>query len=245
MIAKSIKKHAGNLLKHPISWIVLFAIVVLIFLILSAFYFSVQKGLAENASAIGSNIGALPGQAVGSAVGSYEGWEDGKKEAVAHPEVTVNLQTRLHEVGKLEVLKVSAKEDNFKSEKNLANCQIVVVDVVYAIDLQQAVFEETEDQLIVTLPKPIAETNFSEAKSKTLFEKSTSFWSNGSAQYGWEAGINARKKLREETEKKFKEDQALLEQAMDNGQDEVKTFISGIRLDKTKEIVVQYEGDET
>ncbi len=235
-----LKKKASALLTHPLSWIIVILLLVTAVMIVMAFRFSLHKTLSENADSIGSSIGAVPGKAVGMAVGSYEGWEVGKKEATEHPEVTVDIKSRLNEVGKLEVLKVSAKEDNFMTEKDLAKCQIVVVDVVYSIDLQKATFEETADELLVTLPHPECDTYFNESKTKTLFETSSSFWSNGSAQYGWESGINVRKKLREKTEDKFKKDEEIVKKAERAGEQEVKNFVSSIRLDKSKPVIVRY-----
>ena len=244
MILKNVKKQTAGLLKNPLCWIVVFAAIVFLFLILSILYYSMQKGLSDNADSIGSTIGSIPGKAVGMAVGSFEGWEEGKNIAVENPEISVDIKTRLHEVGKLEILNVSAKGDNFTTEKDHAKYQVVVFDVVYSIDLQQASFSEQDDQFVVTIPKPAVEMNYNEKNTKVLFESASSFWNNGSAQYGWNAGVNARKKLLEDSENSFRNDEKLMQQAMDTGIREVANFVNNIKLDKTKKVIVQYKDEE-
>lgn len=121
--------------------------------------------LRINASSTGSSLGASAGSAVGKVIGSLEGMTKGRSEGTAAgkaaglsaEDTAAEVASQIQQIEQLEVLVASVKLSNFHTigDNDYAALYLVNGNVVFTVDMSQAVTEAKADGLHVTLPKPV------------------------------------------------------------------------------------------
>ena len=132
--------------------------------------------------------------AIGSFKGLTEGLEQGKRDALEHPEVEAVIATRVTELGRLEVLiaSVSLKNEHSVRDKYHALYQMKA-NAVFTVDLQQAVIgKNAAGELTVQLPQPELDLYYDESSTKKLAEDKPLLF-DGKAEDGYDAYLNSIK----------------------------------------------------
>lgn len=218
------------------------AVLVTVFLIGIYLYFFAFQSLRENADKNGRAIGELQGNLAGLAVGSYngitEGWhkgkEEGKEAGLSAEDTEGELRTSIRNIGRLEVLSAAVSLKNLhKTGDDYGRLEILLGDAVFAVDLSEAVItQETEQEIIISLPQPEMTLYFDENKTQKLADYQKYSFS-GSAEDGFDAALNSRKAVFEEAADTITNYDSLMERAKASAAKNVALLAENVMVEDT------------
>ncbi len=187
--------------------------------------------LRVNAVSMGKNMGSSMGSLAGKAVGSVEGMtkgrikgnEEGKKAGLSAEDTVAEVANKMRQIENLQVLVASVKLRDFHSiGDNVAYAALYLAkgDYVFTIDLSEAVIRIGDNELIIELPNPEGTLYIDESSVNKIAEYQRK-WFNGSAEDGYNAYLNTRKKLQEASEETLDNYEELFAAAKDAGEKQV------------------------
>ncbi|HOO07936.1 MAG TPA: DUF4230 domain-containing protein [Ruminococcus sp.] len=194
------------------------------------------------------------GSAAGAINGAIEGAKAGREQGLSAEDTSASIDSKITEVGKLEVLTagVSIKNmhsvgnnDSFGGEK-YANLLIMKGNAIFTVDLTKATFDEPADgKLTITLPQPEMDLTFNEEETQILAERQNSFF-DGSAEDGYIAYLNTLAKSQTEIKSVLANYDSLMEQARKSAETQLSYIVQQASL-TDRELVIEFaeEGDES
>lgn len=225
------------------------AILLLLSIAVTCAYFGIFQPAQENAEKIGAAAGGSLGSVVGGAVGSYngisEGWQSGKEEGLRAEDTHADMNDSIREVGKLEVLCAAVGLRNeHKIGDDYARLEILLGDAVFTVDLSLAsITEPSAQELTISLPSPEMTLYFDESKTQKLADYQAVLL-DGSAEDGFDAAFNSRKKVFEEANETITNYETLMEQAKASAVKNVELLARQISMgEKTVHIEFSEEAD--
>ena len=194
----------------------------------------------------GRNFGRVVGTAVGSfqavTVDMPEAYSQGKEDGLNAEDIRTDIQTKVREVAKLDVLAANAViSDAHRVGEKYAALYTFGADVIFSVDLSVAVVYQADDHLIIRLPKPVGQINIDSTKTR-LEESWQKFLFDGSTKDGITAYINSVKQIQEDAENTLEDYDRLQQSAEDSAVKQIKMLAGAIAGDEsTVEIVFEQE----
>lgn len=242
-MGKDYLKIAGVSIPAWLIPVVAVAVLLALVLVLVLGIIPMNVNVSNAGTAVGNGMGSVVGTAVGSYKGVTEGWQkglvEGKDAGLSATDVTIDVKSSIKELGRLEVLtaSVSLKHSfNIGENKDYSYLAILMGNAVFTVDLDKSLFEDTETEILITLPQPEMELTIDESRSKKLADKQTPFL-DGNAEDGYIAAMNARKEIMTNAEETITNYSTLLDQARSSAEKSVKNFAESVSIEK-KEITV-------
>lgn len=153
-----------------------------------------------------SNIaGKAFGTTVGAAVGSFqaltvdvpEAYNQGKEDGLSAADTRVELQDRLQEVGKLNVLAANAKIHNLnKVGSKYEALYEFGADVIFSVDLSKARVLTGDGRVEILLPKPEVDVNIDSTRTKLVAVRQKG-WFNGTTEDGITEYLNSINQIKQ------------------------------------------------
>lgn len=193
-------------------------------------------------SSFGSGIGTLAGRAIGSlegmTEGRREGTEEGKREGLSAKDTQADIANELKEIQQLEVLVASVKLKNIhkigeENKEDYAALYIVNGQVIFTVDMGEAVIEESGDTLNVTLPVPEGKLVIDDRTIEKLDDYQKRFFS-GSAEDGYDAYLNTMKELQKATADTLDNYDQLIDAAKEAATEQVTVLAQSVSLSDKK-----------
>ena len=216
-------------------------------------YFGFIKPVNDQASTVGATVGDSFGGVVGAAVGSYkgvtEGWqkgrEDGKAAGLSAEDTTVDIKSSVKELGKLEVLtaSVSVKKDTVSANGGYRGFHLLLGDVTFTVDLNKAVIEDTNEGLIIVLPKPEAVLSYDEERSQKIAERQNAVF-DGDAESGYIAELNSYKQIFEKSLTELENYDTLMTNAQSSAKKSIELFARSVTVNEKNIMVLFGEENE-
>ena len=176
-----------------------------------------------------SSTGKGFGTAVGTAVGTFHAvtedmpaaYQQGVNDGLSATDIRTEMQEKLQEVGKLDVLAATAQLTDFHEVGNkFAALYRLGADVIFSVDITKAKVLVGETDLEIILPEPEVEINID--STKTRLEDYWQHWLiNGSTEQGINAYINSMKMIQGDAKKTLAEYEALEKQAEESARTQV------------------------
>ena len=183
---------------------------------------------------IGSNAGSMAGRAVGTfngiITGRTEGLAAGKEAGLSAEDTAVRISDSLQDVSNLEVLVASVKLSNCHKigEKiDYAALYLVNGELVFTVDLSQAVAQANGEDLEITLPKPEGKLYLDNSTLKKAAEYQRTYFT-GSAEAGFDAFLNTMAKVQEASEETITNYDSLLVSAREAAKDQVTRLAESV-----------------
>jgi hypothetical protein len=238
---KSMKLHGSSLC--AILWLIFFVLTAVLVVFIIPFCVKAKEQ--------GKMIGNTEGKIAGVAVGSYEGVtkgisqgkEDGKKQGESAEDTDVRIANEMTSMGKLDVLTAKTQIlNNFNQGNDYKALFVYEATAVFSVNLEEAVVEVDDDNLIVTIPVPVCELTWDEEASQKIAEQQTHFWS-GEEQSGYNAYMNSMKEITNKTEESMINYETLMGQAKDSAIRQIE-IIAGSMNGNNYKIEVAFQGEE-
>ena len=143
------------------------------------------------------------GTAVGTAVGSYyaatvdmpAAYSQGVEDGLSAKDVRTSIENAIRDVGKLDVLAANATlTDLHKDGESYAAIYSFGADVIFSVDISQAVVYSGDNQYIIKVPAPVAVINIDSTKTRLEAEYKR-FLLDGSTENGIDAYLNSLKAI--------------------------------------------------
>ena len=206
-------------------------------LLILAAVIAIPVWLLINADDIGTNVATQWGTLAGTAKGyrnapeSYmEGKESGKEDALQAKNTTADMQWKITQTGKLEVMIAGTQVTNFEErpELNYAVLYSMKANAVFSVDLAQASFSFSEDgsEVTIILPQPQVELFYDEEGNSKIAEWAPG--SAGSAEEGMEGHLNAREEVKKKTLEEFTSNVALMDSARKAAEKQVRLLVDSM-----------------
>lgn len=194
--------------------------------------------LRMNATSLGGGLGAGTGTMVGKAIGSLEGMtkgrvegtEAGKKAGLSAEDTEATIANQIQQMENLEVLVASVKLSNFHTigdSKDYAALYLVNGNVVFTVDMSQAVIVAQPDKLKVTIPKPVGTLYLDDSSVEKVAEYQRKFF-NGKAEDGFDAYLNTMKKMQEASEETLSNYDVLVSSAREAAENQISLIAKSV-----------------
>ncbi len=197
-----------------------------------------------------SNIaGKSAGTTVGAAVGSFqavtvdmpEAYSQGKEDGLSAIDTRTELQGRLKEIGKLDVLAANAKIHNVnKVGDKYAALYEFGADVVFSVDLAQARVLSGDGSIEVYLPEPAVEINIDSTRTRLVAVRQRG-WFNGTTEDGLTEYLNSINQLQDNAQETLENYEWLQARAKQSASEQVM-MLAGFVAEKGSNIEVRFEG---
>ena len=203
-------------------------------------------------SKVGSSVGFGLGKVVGSATGSFEGItqgvakgkEDGRIDGMNQNEISLDIQSSISSIGKLEVL---AADVSLTIDSSLGNTyrelSIISGDAVFTLDLSKVDVKLSQDatRITITLPEPEMQL-FLDQKSMTTLASIQKIDLSVSTEDIINSKINAMAKSVTEARNSIANYDSLLKIAKDSAELQIRQLMSITNKQySTSQIEFKYE----
>lgn len=188
-----------------------------------------------NAKSAGESIGNAIGTFAGAANGSFNGTQDGKKAGkeagLSAKDTEVNIDGKLVNINKLQVLVAGIKEHHvFSIGDDYKALFIKNGTAVFTVDFSKMIVEKANNNSIkIILPMPEVTTYFDESETEMIAEYQKANWS-GNANDGSTAKVNSDKEITRKMQEAVSADSDLMKQAMDSAVKQVKTIAESVNI---------------
>ena len=196
-------------------------------------------------SEIGTSTGTMSGRAIGSlegiTKGRTEGSAAGKEAGLSAEDTAVKIADSIHEVENLEVLVASVKLSNcHKIGQNVDYAALYLVNgnLIFTVDLSQAVIQLQSDKLEIILPKPTGQLHIDNSSIEKVAEYQRTFFT-GSAEAGFDAYLNTMAKVQEASENEITNYDSLLTSARKAAEEQV-TLLAKAVAPTDREITINW-----
>ena len=198
---------------------------------------------------ISNIVGRNAGNTVGAAIGSFqavtvdmpEAYNQGKEDGLSAADTRTEMQGRLQEVGKLDVLAANAQitDVNKVGDKYSALYQMGA-DVVFSVDLSKAsVYAGDDNKLEIRLPKPQAQINIDSTRTKLVAYRQRGLF-NGTTEDGLKEYLNSIQQLQENAEQTLDNYEWLQNRAAEIAEEQVR-MLAGFVVEKGSSIEIRFE----
>ena len=196
---------------------------------------------------ISNIVGRSFGSTVGIAVGSFQAvtedmpaaYHQGREDGLSAEDTRAELQDRLTEVGRLDVLVATAKiTDPHLVGNNYAALWEFGADVIFSVDISKAQVRTGEGTIEVILPEPVAEINIDSTKTRLL-----DVWQRGrtgDAKKGMDAFFNSLEKIELKGNEAIDNYEGLKNRARQSAEDEVMMLVR-LSADEGTQIEIRFE----
>ncbi len=196
-----------------------------------------------------SNIaGKTFGNTVGAAVGSFqavtvdmpEAYNQGKEDGLSATDTRTELQDRLKEVGKLDILAANAKIHNInKVGDKYSALYEFGADVIFSVDLSKARILTGDNSIEINLPKPAVEINIDSTRTKLISVRQRG-WFNGTTEEGLTEYLNSINQLQDNAQEMLENYDWLVSRAEQSAINQV-AMLTGFVAEKGSRIEVRFE----
>lgn len=164
----------------------------------------------NSVSVISDTLGNKTGKWVGTAIGTYEGvteealngWEDGKMAGLSADDTQVEIVNSEINLGKGRIQVLEAKI-TINNDVNISNDYAALYEkkgyIIFTVDLNETVYEYSNNTLIVKIPAPKAEVTIDDSQQCVMIAEYESFSLIDRGEAGFEAAINSRAEIIEKT----------------------------------------------
>ena len=193
------------------------------------------NSLHTHASESGEILGATAGKAVGLAVGSFDGitrgtaagFQDGKAAGLSRQDTAVKIED-IKKIGKLEVFVATTSMENLnKLGDDYAALYLLKGEVVFTVDLEEAVFDSETSSIMIPKPEATTYINTSEIQKAAEYQK---MFFAGSTEDGFTTYINSLQTIDKEYEKSIANDDYLQNSAREAAIRQVKLLAENSRM---------------
>lgn len=209
----------------------------LLFLIILPGYFTAKK--------TGDVIGGETGEIVGKVIGSYEGTtngiangtKEGEEAGKSAKDIKVASETKISQIGKLEVLTADLKVKDVRMQNGIAvttfpldskvkfaELYIYKARCFYSIDLNKAQIERKDNDIVITFDKINTDVRLYDNETENL----ASWGKNGSAEDGATVAINSRNEIQKKLEDEACNNLSLLTQAEISAKKQLELLVKNI-----------------
>lgn len=176
------------------------AIVLSIFLIVGAN--SQVNSVGENlGTTTGSMVGSVAGMVNGLAIDAGEGFSKGTEQGLSAKDTSVTIKESCERTGSLQVMTATAQIQDFNTfADSYKDITVLMGDLVFSVDLKEAVVLSDTDGYVVQIPHPTPEFYVDESRTKTLAminDLSWKSWFSNDVAKGIEGTLNSRRQLKE------------------------------------------------
>lgn len=195
-------------------------------------------------NSVGKNYGNMVGAAVGSfqavTVDMPEAYNQGKEDGLSAADTRTELQGRLQEIGKLDVLAANAKiTDVHRVGDKYSALYEFGADVVFSVDLSQTSVYAGDEIIQINLPKPNAEINLDSTRTRLLAEYQHG-WFNGTTEEGITAYLNSVKNIQGNAQDVL-DNYDWLQQRAEQAATDQAAMLAGIVAEKGTKVVIRFE----
>ena len=188
------------------------------------------------------------GKTVGAAVGSFQAvtedmpaaYHQGKADGLSAADTQADLQSRMREVGRLDVLAASAQlTDPHKIGAKYSALYQIGADVVFSVDISRAEIKAGEKSIDIYLPEPEAEINVDSTRTKLEDVWQRGLF-NGTAKDGIDAYMNSMETIQKSAKEAIADYNILEQKAISSAEKQVK-MLAGLIAEKGTAINVYFD----
>lgn len=193
---------------------------------------------------LGKNFGNVVGSAVGSfqavTVDMPEAYNQGKEDGLSAADTRTEIQNRLQEIGKLDVLAANATIHNLnKVGDKYSALYEFGADVIFSVDLSKATVLTGDSSIEIKLPKPVMEMNIDSTRTKLLAAWQRG-WFAGTTEDGLTAYLNSFDQIQNNAPETLENYEWLMERAENSAREQI-IMLTGFVAEKGKQIEVRFE----
>ncbi len=188
------------------------------------------------------------GTSVGVAVGSYKAitedmpaaYQQGKKDGLSAKDTQTEIQNRIREVGKLDVLAANVQiTDIHKIGQNYAALYEFGADVIFSVDITQAKVLTGDNSIEIIIPRPIGEVNIDSTKTKVKDIVNRGLL-NGSSKEGMDAYFNSLDEIQKNARESIGGYESLQTRAEDSAMNQIRMLVD-LLAEKGSTIEIRFE----
>ena len=225
------------------SFTAVLAIISIFLICLMCVLIKVRIEAQQTGEKIGDGIVSVVAKTVGTMEGladAKEAYEQGKREGLEANDTHADVQNKMKELGKLEVMVASVKLNNLHEiGSGYSALYLLKGEAVFTVDLTNAVFEFIDDELYITLEPPIVELIINERNVEKVAEWQEHYF-KGSAEDGFDAYLNTMEKITEASEESISNYASLLESAKESAEKQILQLANTVAV-KERAVYVKFE----
>lgn len=194
-----------------------------------------QTHASESGERLGTDLGTAAGRAAGSfdgiTKGNAAGFRDGKEEGLSAQD-TAGVIKDIKEIGELEVLAATTSIENVnKVGDDYAALYLLRGEVVFTVDLGQAVFDSETFSILIPEPQAVCHIDPSEIVKVAEYQK---HFFSGSTEDGFTEYMNSLKSIGNVHEENISNYEYLLDSAKEAAIRQVGSLAENIRMKEGK-----------
>ena len=233
-----------KLKKFPKSAFILLPLVLLMCALV--YVISLRVNANNIGTSLGMNMGTFVGKAIGSlegmTQGSTDGWEAGKEQGLSAEDSSGAIANELKDLNKLEVMVASVKLNDVHSVgDDYKAIYLLKGEVVFTVDLSEAIIEEHGDTLFIMLPQPEMTPIIDQNRTEKIAEYQKRFYS-GSAEAGLDAYLNSMAKFEQVTKDTLANYDSLVDSARKAAINQVTQLANSVSVNK-RNIEITFKED--
>ena len=190
---------------------------------------------------ISNIVGNSSGAVVGTAVGSFHAitedmpaaYNQGVEDGLSARDIRSEFQNEIREIGKLDVLACNAElTDKYKEGNAYEGIFTFGADVIFSVDITQAIVSVEEGKIKILIPKPVGKINIDSTKTRIEAEWKRPIF-DGSTEEGITAYFNSMEAIKNNVTDKISDYAGLEKRAEASAIKQITSLAEMMSTDRT------------